>query len=57
MDKMEQSEARAEYRNVRQGAQGKGDSDSRTTQAEKDNAAIWCNCIRKRFKDKCEVCR
>jgi len=56
MDSQDKSEARAEYRNARQTSGGKGDDD-RTTQAEKDNAAIWCDCPLPRFKDKCEVCR
>jgi hypothetical protein len=56
MDSQDRSEARAVYRNARQGSQGKGDADNRISQADKDKAPIWCKCIFPRFKDKCKVC-
>jgi hypothetical protein len=56
MDEQDRSEARAVYRNARQGSQGKGDADNRISQADKDKAPIWCKCIFPRFKDKCKVC-
>ena len=52
MDEQDRSEARAVYRNARQGSQGKGDKPRGTL----DKAPIWCNCFPARFKDKCKVC-
>lgn len=56
MDNQDRSEARAEYRNARQSSTGKGDADTRISQADKDKAVIWCDCFPARFKDKCERC-
>ena len=53
MDDIDKREKRAEYRNSRQTAGGKGDANNKTSQREFSEASIWCDCGHMRDKCRC----